>query len=433
MAKSKLLKRSIFLIFGIISIILVLSPLFSGNIFAATIDELKQKITDRNNTIAALEKEIEGYQKQLDETGKQKATLKTTITTLEQTRKKLETSIKVTENKISGINLEIKELEIEIKSKESNIEKSYIALAANFRLISEQESQSFIENLLSQKVLSDVWSDLENMAQLQSAIKNNADELKNLTESLKESKDKSLVLKDSLLNQKKNLSDQKLVVVYNKNEKDKVLAETKNKEAEFQKILAEKKKQKDLFEKELFDYESQLKIAIDPKSFPSSGHSILSWPLDNVFITQLFGQTADSKRLYVSGSHNGIDFRASIGTEVKAALNGVVTAVGNTDAVPGCYSYGKWVLIKHDNGLSTIYSHFSVISVAQGQNVKTGERIGYSGNTGYATGPHLHFGVFATQGVRVTTYDTSIHCKGAVIPMADIKAYLDPMVYLPTY
>ncbi|MEK9183687.1 MAG: M23 family metallopeptidase, partial [Patescibacteria group bacterium] len=111
-------------------------------------------------------------------------------------------------------------------------------------------------------------------------------------------------------------------------------------------------------------------------------------------------------------------------------LSGVVEDIGNTDTIKGCYSYGKWALIRHSNGLSTLYAHLSLIKVKKGQNVAMGETVGYSGSTGYATGPHLHFTVYATQGVKVIKFENSVNCRNAVIPVADKKAYLNPLSYL---
>ena len=89
-------------------------------------------------------------------------------------------------------------------------------------------------------------------------------------------------------------------------------------------------------------------------------------------------------------------------------------------------------MVRHDNGLSTIFGHLSVISAVNGQKLKTGELIGFSGNTGYSTGPHLHISVYATQGVRIEKYVNSRGCKEAVLPLADIRAYLDPLAYFPS-
>jgi murein DD-endopeptidase MepM/ murein hydrolase activator NlpD len=88
------------------------------------------------------------------------------------------------------------------------------------------------------------------------------------------------------------------------------------------------------------------------------------------------------------------------------------------------------VFIEHGNGLSTLYAHFSLIKVSEGQSVSLGEVIGYSGESGYATGPHLHFTVYATQGVRIMSRKSAV-CGGSyTMPIADLKAYLDPLKYL---
>ena len=87
-------------------------------------------------------------------------------------------------------------------------------------------------------------------------------------------------------------------------------------------------------------------------------------------------------------------------------------------------------MIKHPNGLTTLYGHLSLLSVVKGQQVSVGEKIGYSGNTGNSTGPHLHFGVYASEGVRIGTIPTSINCRNVVLPLSDTKAYLNPLSYL---
>jgi len=105
---------------------------------------------------------------------------------------------------------------------------------------------------------------------------------------------------------------------------------------------------------------------------------------------------------------------------------------------PICGSYGRWVLIKHNNGLTSVYAHLSASIVEVGQSLKTGDIIGYSGGTpgvngsGYSTGPHLHLGLFASQGVEIRQFTTSKHCKHTFVPIADLRAYLDPLAYLPS-
>ena len=85
--------------------------------------------------------------------------------------------------------------------------------------------------------------------------------------------------------------------------------------------------------------------------------------------------------------HKGMDFRAPMGTPVRAGNSGVVVL-----ARP-LYYEGNCVVIDHGLGLFTISMHLSRIDVNEGQRVSTGERIGLSGATGRVTGPHLHWAV----------------------------------------
>ncbi len=89
----------------------------------------------------------------------------------------------------------------------------------------------------------------------------------------------------------------------------------------------------------------------------------------------------------LSKGHAGIDYRASIGTPVRAAAAGKV--VGITDGYGS--GYGKSVLIDHGSGTTTRYAHLNSFASSVGESVGQGQVIGYSGNTGWSTGPHLHF------------------------------------------
>jgi murein DD-endopeptidase MepM/ murein hydrolase activator NlpD len=284
--------------------------------------------------------------------------------------------------------------------------------------------------------MSDVWNYAQALVTVDHQIQGNVRELQGLARDLAVDKKETEAKKAELEKQKKLLGAQKQTVEATKQEKNQVLKETQNKESVYQAQLATKKAQKEAFEKELFNFEQQLKIKVDPNSYAVAKSGIFIWPLAKTIITQLFGSTADSKRLYKSGTHNGVDFGIPTGTPVKAVLSGTVTATGNTDLQPGCYSYGKWVLLKHTNGLSTLYGHLSSIMVSQGASVATGDTIALSGYSGYVDPPgprgaHLHLTVFATQGMRVQMYTSSQGCKQVTIPIADPTAYLDPMVYLP--
>lgn len=107
----------------------------------------------------------------------------------------------------------------------------------------------------------------------------------------------------------------------------------------------------------------------------------LSWPLAQLAVTSPFG---NRNRDF----HEGVDFRASRGTAVFAAHGGRVVYSGSQ-----IRGYGRMVVIKGAQGVSTVYAHNSRLLVKKGARVKEGQKIALSGNTGRSSGPHLHFEV----------------------------------------
>ncbi|WP_369206145.1 M23 family metallopeptidase [Streptomyces sp. PU-14G] len=89
-------------------------------------------------------------------------------------------------------------------------------------------------------------------------------------------------------------------------------------------------------------------------------------------------------------NHSGQDFAVGIGTPVKAVHKGTVVKAGPNGAGDGP-AYGNAIVIRHENGAYSQYAHLSEIDVRPGQQIKTGQAIAKSGNTGNSSGPHLHF------------------------------------------
>ena len=127
----------------------------------------------------------------------------------------------------------------------------------------------------------------------------------------------------------------------------------------------------------------QTEIAAVMSIFSESGE--ISAPVHGR-ITSYFGERTDP----ISGEndvHNAIDIAVDEGTCVSAAWDGVVTETGY-DSIRGNY-----IWLVHKNGNETFYCHCSQILVNEGAVIRAGETIAFSGNTGYSTGPHLHFAV----------------------------------------
>jgi len=119
---------------------------------------------------------------------------------------------------------------------------------------------------------------------------------------------------------------------------------------------------------------SQLEILYEWKYSVPSGYPV-------------FGPISSSFGVRRREFHTGIDIRASIGTSVRATANGVVSYAGWKGG------YGLTVVVRHNFGFSTVYAHLSKILVNVGKRIERGDIIGYTGVTGYTTGPHLHYEV----------------------------------------
>lgn len=409
------------------------------NVFAESeIDKLKNEINTRSNRLAEIEAEIKKFESQLKEVGAEKKTLQSAINQLELERKKVNAEISKTENLITSTDLEINKLVLEISRTEEDIKKTETAIGSIIRAEYKSGEDTLIEILLSHERLSEFWGTFEAHESVRKVMSEKVSELSSFKLLLEEQRNTNQNKRTELSTLKNQYVDQNFVLASNKQEQSKLLEVTKNEEKNYQQLLASKEAAREQIIKEMRDFESKLQFILDPNTVPTPGTRVFDWPLKTIIITQLFGGTEFAARnASVYGGrayHPGVDFGVPRGTPIYAPLTGTVRATGNTDAVPGCYSWGKWTLIDHANGLSTLYAHQDVISVTPGQKVTTGEIIGYTGNTGYSTGPHLHFTVYAKDGVSVRKFNeikTVTSCGAATTPVAASDAYIDPMLYLP--
>ncbi len=422
---------------------ILLLPLLSGsfhyaNAQSSELDKLQQDIQDRGNRLQEIEKEIAKFESELKEVGAEKKTLLGAISQLSLERKKVQAEISKTETMISSTDLEINKLILEITRTEQDINQNHAAIAQIIRSQYQAGQESMIELLLQNNRLSEFWGTVETQETIRNSMTEKVATLNSLQLLLEEKREESTDKRADLLSLKSQYSNQNIVLSNNQTERSKLLEVTKNEEKSYQQLLADKQKARDQIIKDLRDFEARIQFILDPNTIPTPGTRVFDWPLEKIIITQYFGGTEFAKQnasVYAGRAyHPGVDFGTPRGTAIHAPLSGTVRATGNTDLVPGCYSWGKWTLVDHANGLSTLYAHQDVISVTPGQKVATGDIIGYSGNTGYSTGPHLHFTVYVKAGVTVRQFNeikTVTSCGPASTPVAASDAYVDPMLYLP--
>ena len=415
------MKKLIFCIVLIVSFVSIIP----NQVNALTASEVRQQIEDTNNQIDALNKEIAQYQAQISETSAQSNTLANTIKELTLTRNKLTTERTQIQKKITATGLVIQTLLTDISERENIINISKKSLGQMIKNLNQNDNFLVIERILSLGNFEDFSREYNDILSLNEKIRENIKNIFTEKEQLLSSKTQKEGEKQNLDALKQNLVQKEQVVITTQKEKDALLTETKNKEVEYKKMLTDRQKKIDTFEKSLQDYEAQLKFILNPKLLPKAGSGVLSFPLDSILVTSPYGDRWGK-------FHYGLDLRASIGTSVYAMATGVVEGTGDTDIACKGASFGKWVFIKYNNGLSSAYGHLSLITAKVGQKVKAGDIVALSGNTGSSTGPHLHVAVYASTGVKVDTVPSK-SCNGKIFtqPIAALTAYLDPTLYLP--
>ncbi len=402
--------------------------------FVVTAKTADTVITEKNTQINQLNQEISKLQQELSGVQQQKQSLSQTLREINTNQKRIDTTIQKTGLEIEQTDVLLATITDQILTHEQRIQIGKAAIAQSLRSLYEYQDTTLFELLLSNQPLSEKWEDIDHLASLQKATRDELDVLL-LTivllaqKIVEEARNKEAM--EDLLKQKR-VESQSLSAV--ENEKAQLLKETQNKESEYQKIINEKLAKKKQFEQELFDYESQLRYTFKPGQLPAEGSAALAWPIANPYITQFFGATPSSTHLYASGEHSGVDFRAAVGTPILASANGTVAGIGDTDTACPRASFGKWIFIKHDNNLAMVYAHMSQINVKTGDKITQGQVIGLSGNTGHSTAPHLHISVFPADAVSIQNRPSKA-CPGKVfiMPIAATESYLNPIKYLPPF
>ena len=378
-------------------IIIIAVLLFPVQAIFAQVDEaaLREQISLKEEEIKKLEAEEAVYKQALSQTQSESKTLKNLISSIESRINQLTVNLKITKAKISKNESDIKLHSREIKEKEKEIQNRKLAMGESMRFLARLENQGLAAIILRSDKLSDVLNSNQYLVNLENGLYNNFIILERDKAELEGLVGEEKNLKKDLDDFKSELIVKNNLVQKQKEEKNKLLAETKNKETEYQKMISQVQIKQAEIQSEIFELEDKLRGQVGGVPPPRPG--ALTWPLLGR-ITQGYGPTSitgfynDAYKF-----HNGIDLAAYYGAPIRAALDGVVTASGDN----GKYAYGEWLAIRHSNGLTTLYAHLSAKAASVGQAVSQGQIIGYEGSTGFVTGPHLHFTVYSTNTFKV--------------------------------
>ena len=343
---------------------------------------------------------IRENQKNLEEIQGQSRTLEREIKKVDYNVNQLNLGITQSEITIEKLGLEIESLGYAIDDTESDIQSKEGVIVKILRLIQEREGETPLITFLKNKNLSDSVFEAQSLADLHSGLAIEIENLKSAkTELSDQVKDKSG--KRNLIEvEGKNLRNKKLILADAKQEKQNFLKETKNKEQFYERIISDLEKKQAEIAAEVEAIEGDLRLTINPLALPAKRPGVLALPVSGIR-SQDYGATKFARYGYRGKWHNGIDFAAPIGTPVSSAEKGRVVAVADQDRYCRRGAYGKFIVIEHENNLVTLYAHLSLQIVKKNDIVERGQLLGYVGRTGYATGPHLHFTVYAGNTLRI--------------------------------
>ncbi|MFZ2310627.1 MAG: peptidoglycan DD-metalloendopeptidase family protein [Patescibacteria group bacterium] len=360
------------------------------------INALNNKIQNQKKQMEELADKQKVYQEMIQKKQQDKASLVNQLSILDNRLAKAQLDIDSTNLNIDKTNLEIQKIELDVENVNTEIENEKQHMSSLLRLMYKQDQISTMEMLLLNDSLAEFLSQAKYLENTNSKIKESLDSLKDKKDQLDQSKvnldakNKELAtLKDDLQKKKDDLS-------YEQDSKGIILEETKSSEAQYQSLLARAKKEQMQAEAEVASIEKLIrqKMAAKDKAKLESGSSEIAWPVTKNTITTGF-HDADYPYRKIIGEHPAIDIRAAQGSTLRAAADGYVARV----KFDGTTSYA-YIMIIHNDGLSTVYGHVSAVSVTAEQYVKQGDVIGRTGGYprtvgagAFTTGPHLHFEV----------------------------------------
>ena len=334
-------------------------------------DAIRKEYQDLQDQINNKRKEMDDLKNQLNNIKNQKANTQQQKNLLDQRNAALQEEINLLEEQI----------DITTRSIAANeaLEKQQTELFhKQIRSEEEQGTISYWSVLFKATSFSDLVSRIDFINEI---VRYNQQVIKNLRDTRQQLADDKAALEEqneSLTASKKELEGEisesmRLLAEYIKTEE--------GKQAEYDAIKAEEEALDDL----MAAAEAKAReLGLNDIAGTVGGYI---WPCNGIrWITSMFGGRQSPGGIG-STNHKGVDIGTPMGTPVLAAKSGTVTWASWNGG------YGNCIIISHGNGNSTLYGHLSGYNVSTDQQVTQGQVIGYSGNTGNSTGPHLHFGI----------------------------------------
>jgi len=356
----------------------------------AVIADLNQQIDEQRKKLDELADKIDEYKDNINKYKNQASTLKSQVYILDNQIAKTQLDVKAKNEEIKVTELEIQKVELQIIDNERLIEEQKKYLAAFIRLLDYYDDKDYLLILLNNNSFSEFFDQVNNIEGIEEDLQKALNRFQEMVEKFNQQKQELNAKRDQLSELMNKLENQKDVLEDQVETKQYLIKETNNSEKKYQNLVSDLKQEQLTANNAVAALERRLRQELEKKGdeekFNTFGEASLIWPMDSRRITVYF-RDPDYPYRYLF-EHSGLDVGVPSGTSIKAAEAGYVAKVAI-----GTKWYGTYIMIIHNNNLATLYAHLSSVNVSADQYVSRGQIIAGSGNTGFSSGPHLHFEV----------------------------------------
>lgn len=409
------------IVFMFCASILLHNAFFASAVDTPTeVDKAAEKIGDATDKLEKIEKTIEKTQDILLLKQKEQAIITAQITNIANENKKIEKNIEDTAQEIKELTGDIDRTKKEIAQKEKHIALQKKMLESFVREKYQNYSPDTVYFTTLNIANSNQQNHKDSLTYATASISDFVAKIHNEQEELKKDQDNLEKKATRITDAKYELEQRSAYLKDSQNYKRVLAAEVAVEEGKYKEKLSDLVKKQLEIQQEISSLATGKIGTFSMKDLPDPDDFSLDTPVSNPYTrTQGYGKTTFSHN-YATGTHNGIDFVAQGSQNILAAADGKIKATGNM----GRYGYGRWAAVDHGNGLVTLYGHMSSVKVSKGDKLDQGDKIGVMGNTGFSTGAHVHFSVFAE-----STFDIveSSSVSGIYIPTG---ATVNPDIYL---
>lgn len=354
-------------------------------------DDLEQQIKTKQDAIKQLESQINNYQKSITEKQKESTSLKNQLGILDAQISKAELDLQLVDTQISQLELEIKVLSGDISAKNERISRQQNLLGGLVRALHQEDKRDYLYILLSEPSFSQFFNQVFYLSELNNQLDQSVKAIESARDDVQEQHDITARKQELLKNLQTSLERKRAALDDQKKSKDLLLRETRSSEIKFKTLLAQLRGEYARTDQEVLELNRKLRDKLLARGdINEQGMLVLSWPIAAIKVISTYFHDSSYPFRYLF-EHPGIDLPTKVGTPVAAAAPGYVAWVRTTRF------YGNNIMIAHRDNLNTIYAHLSQFSVKEGEYVKRGDIIGYSGGApgmqgaGLSTGPHVHF------------------------------------------